>query len=151
MSKNIKSTQGKFIIVDDNMFDELNQYRWCVNKKGKTYYAERREKGFLIRIHRQILNLKCGDEKIVDHINHNGLDNRNSNLRIVNKAENCRNHNGNKNNTSGYNGVCWFKRDKKWKAQIMVNYKNMHLGYYDDINDAVESRRQGEIKYWGEV
>ena len=78
MSKKIKSTQGKFIIVDDDLFEELNQYNWCANRKGKTYYAERRGSGVIVYIHRQILNLKSGDGKIVDHINHNGLDNRRS-------------------------------------------------------------------------
>ena len=54
------------------------------------------------------------------------------------------------NNTSGYTGVYWCKDTKKWLAQIYVNYKGIHLGYFDDIEDAITARRLGEYKYWGE-
>ena len=75
----------------------------------------------------------------VDHINGNPLDNRKSNLRICTNAENQRNRGVNKNNTSGYKGVCWAKQNKKWKARIKHNGKLIHLGYYKDKEEAARA------------
>ena len=42
-------------------------------------------------------------------------------------------------NTSGYRGVSWYKRHNKWKARIVVDYNDIHLGYFDLIIDAAKS------------
>ena len=55
-----------------------------------------------------------------------------------------------KNNTSGTPGVCYRQREKKWLAYITVNRKPIHLGYYKNLEDAIEARKQAEIKYFGE-
>ena len=75
----------------------------------------------------------------VDHINGNPLDNRKSNLRICTNAENQRNKGVYKNNKSGYKGVHWFKRDKKWQAQIKHNNKSIHIGLYEDKEEAARA------------
>lgn len=49
---------------------------------------------------------------------------------------------------SGYKGVSWHKRKNKWRVVICVNYKNIWIGCYDELKDAVEARKQAEIKYW---
>jgi len=147
MTKQIELTQGKFALVDDEDFEELNKLKWCANKIGKTYYAERC--GEPPRMHRMILGLTKGDGKITDHRNRNGLDNRRFNLRVVSKADNQRNHGGHAHNTSGHNGVNWCKQRKKWRGRIKVMSKDIHLGYFNDIKDAVEARKKGELKYWG--
>jgi len=153
--KKIKLTQGKSAIVDNDLFEELSQYNWCVDEDVNTWYANRKENRIIISMHRQILGLKYKDGKIVDHINHNGLDNRRSNLRVVTHIENCRNHTGRSHSTSGYTGVSWHKVIKKWRAYIYVQEKNrskqIFLGYWKDIKDAIDARKQGEIRYWGGV
>ena len=149
--RQIKLTQGKFAIVDDDLYNELSKYNWCVTNQPSTSYAVRNENNATIRMHRQILNLKYGDGKIVDHINRNGLDNRKGNLRIVSKAINCRNHGGHSDNTSGYTGVSWHKGINKWQAQINSRDRFINLGYHSNIKDAIDARKQGEIKYWGEI
>ena len=53
-----------------------------------------------------------------------------------------------KNNKSGYTGV--FRFHNKWVAAIGFNGKQIRLGAYDDIEDAIESRREAEIKYFGD-
>ncbi len=53
-----------------------------------------------------------------------------------------------KNNVSGYKGVCWVKRDKKYYSYITANNKRVYLGSYNIIEEAVEARRQGKLKYW---
>ena len=50
----------------------------------------------------------------------------------------------NSKNTSGYKGVSWNKADRKWKAYITVNYKQISLGSFSDINEAVEARLKAE-------
>lgn len=53
-----------------------------------------------------------------------------------------------KNNSSGYKGVCWNKYHNKWQAYIRLHNKRIHLGYFDDIEDAVKARIKGEEKYF---
>ena len=73
----------------------------------------------------------------VDHINHNGLDNRKVNLRLATHAENIRNARRPKiNKSSKYRGVCYSKHNKKWRATILVNHKKKHLGYFRDEKEA---------------
>ncbi len=68
-------------------------------------------------------------ENHIDHINGIRDDNRISNLRDVTQQQN--NHNQTK-----AKGYCWDKKLKKWKATIVLNYKKIHLGYFDNENDA---------------
>jgi hypothetical protein len=72
------------------------------------------------------MNAKEGQH--VDHINGNKLDNRKSNLRIVTNQENCFNSS---RKTGKYKGVSYVKSRGKWLAQIMKDYKNYFIGYYD--------------------
>lgn len=83
----------------------------------------------------------------IDHIWHDKLDNRIENLRLVTPIENSRNKSKNKNNISGVTGVSWNKRDNKWNVYIGVNGKNKYLGSFSDFNQAVDIRKQAELKY----
>lgn len=89
---------------------------------------------------------------VIDHINGDTLDNRRSNLRECTNTENCRNRADNYNNKSGYKGVFWYTHCKtpKWVANITVDRKKIHLGYFENIEDAIEARRKAEEKYFGE-
>ena len=148
MTKQIELTQGKFALVDDKDFDELNKRKWCANKRGNTYYAVTDAGGYLLQMHRHILGLTKGDGKSTDHRNGNGFDNRRSNLRVISHMENMHNRKLSARNTSGHAGVYWSKETKKWLTQITINYKTIHLGYFDTILDAVKAREKGEAKYW---
>ena len=145
--RKIKLTQGKFALVDDKDFEKLSKYKWCAyGKRGYTYYATW---GGRIDMHRMILGLVKGDRKIVDHVNHNGLDNQRSNLRVVSHAENLRNRRGIQTNSkSGHTGVYWNKQTENWRVHIKVTNKQIHLGRFDDIKDAIAARKLGEDKYW---
>lgn len=83
----------------------------------------------------------------IDHINHDGMDNRIENLRSVSNEENMKNKKLRSNNTSGVNGVSWVKSRNKWAAQIAVDNKGKHLGYFLDFNGAVKARKLAEIKF----
>lgn len=67
----------------------------------------------------------------IDHINHITTDDRISNLRAATLSENQGNRRLNKNNKCGYKGVHFFKRTKKWCAQITINKRGKNLGYFD--------------------
>lgn len=86
-------------------------------------------------------------ENDVDHINRIRDDNRWNNLRHVSRQCNSRNKGKQSNNTSGITGVSWHNRDKRWKAQIKVNQKNIYLGYFTTLRPAVQARWEAEKKY----
>ena len=74
----------------------------------------------------------------VDHIDNDKLNNSVLNLRFTTHMENQHNRKMNKNNTSGYKGV--IKVKNRYKANICIGGKLKHLGYFDNINDAVNTR-----------
>jgi len=82
-----------------------------------------------------------------DHINHDRADNRIVNLRSVTCRENQQNAKIRMDNTSGHLGVCWHKKTSKWQSTIRVNGERIHLGIFDNINDAVEARAVANKKY----
>lgn len=103
----------------------------------------------VIDMHRVILNM-AGREKVVDHKNGNGFDNRRNNIRIVTQSQNHMNNSIQSNNTSGVTGVVWQKRLDKWRAQIQINGKLISLGYFKNFDDAVAARKAAEEQYFGE-
>lgn len=131
--KKIPLTQGKFALVDDEDFEELSKYKWYYS----CGYARRtgpRPRQERIYMHRTIMNPP--KDKLIDHINHDTLDNRKNNLRISTKSTNGMNRGKNKNNSSGYKGV-HFKKDKnKWCARITIERKIIFLGYFNNPLDA---------------
>ncbi len=72
----------------------------------------------------------------IDHENRNRLDDRIENLRIATQSQNMANAELRSTNTSGYKGVHWVEHAKKWRARIKVNYKVIHLGYFDSPGQA---------------
>ena len=140
--KEIKLTNSGFTLVDDENFDYLNQWKWQKSDNG---YAYRCDKGKGVYIHRLINKTLFGLS--TDHINRNKLDNRKENLRTCIGQLNFFNRGLNKNNTSGYKGICWEKKRKKWFAQIMINRKHHFLGYFNNIKEAVLVRNQVERLY----
>jgi len=94
--------------------------------------------------------MKANSGEVVDHINHNLLDNRRQNLRICTPSENKRNRVLAKNNSSGYKGVNWSKGANKWRTQISINGKQKHLGLFNNILLAAEAYDSAAQKYYGE-
>lgn len=86
----------------------------------------------------------------IDHINRVRSDNRICNLRLATRQQNNRNIKVKSNNNSGFTGVHWNKRLKKWRARIVVDRVLLHLGLYELIEDAIKARKEAEVKYFGE-
>jgi hypothetical protein len=150
ITKIIPLTQGKQAIVDDEDFEELSKHKWYyVSGIG---YAGRNSKDKdnrrTILMHREILHTPQG--MCTDHANGDKLDNRKINLRICNSSQNKSNQGLQHHNKSGYKGVCWMVRSKRWEASIYHNGKRIYLGQYRNIVDAARSYDNAALKAWGE-
>jgi hypothetical protein len=86
----------------------------------------------------------------IDHIDGKKGNNRIKNLRLATNQENKRNSGLQKNNSTGFTGVLWRKRDRKFMAQIVVGGKYIYLGNHKTIAEAIAARREAEIEYFGE-
>jgi hypothetical protein len=133
--KEIPLTQGKVALVDDGDYNYLNQFKWCVAHWRNGYYAVRKEKSKVVIMHRVIMN--APKNKVIDHIDGNGLNNLKSNLRIVSNRQNLQNRHVNK--TSKYPGVSWYKRLNKWHTQIRIKNKQKDLGYFENERKAAKA------------
>ena len=146
----IELTQGKYAIVDDGDFDDLNQFNWCFHNSGYAVRGVRVSgKVTLQWMHRIITN--CPADMDVDHINHDKLDNQKSNLRVCSTSENCHNqqmHSVAK--TSRFKGVYFDKQANKWRAQIKLNNKNKYLGLFTNEIDAAIAYNNAAIELFGE-
>lgn len=150
--KSILLTKGQFTIVNDADFDWLNQWDWSAQLgRGGKFYAMRRgplPERKRIYLHRLICGASAN--KQVDHKNRNSLDNRRRNLRQCSTAQNGCNRGANKNNTSGFKGVSWYKRTAKWRAFIGVFSRLIHLGYFPTAAKAGRAYKAAARKYHGE-
>jgi len=134
-------------IFDIEDYDKIKNYYWKINDSG--YIISNIKGKNAIRLHRLIMNVD-NNKYVVDHINHDTLDNRKINLRICKQNQNCKNLKIKKNNISGVPGVTWYSKYNKWRARINVNYKEIHLGYFDNFDEAVQARKQAEEIYYGQ-
>lgn len=159
--KLINITQGKQAIVDNEDFDYLNQFHWFFGSKGyalrrlKTKYRETQHK---MSMHREVMKEIISNSKdkrlCIDHINHNKLDNRKENLRLVTQSVNCLNGSMRNTNKSGFIGVCLAHRKSRikkdgsrtvwtaWQSTVVINYKQTHLGYSKTLEEAIEKRNK---------
>lgn len=116
-------------IIDAEDVNKIRYTKWKLSSSG---YAANTPKfsGSNKHMHREIL----GTDQFVDHINHNKLDNRKCNLRIVTKAQNMMN--------SNFKGVS--PNGCKWYAHIKINQRMLNLGNYLDEEEALYARWYAE-------
>jgi hypothetical protein len=82
----------------------------------------------------------------IDHINRIKDDNRIDNLRLATNSQNSQNQSKRKDNKSGVVGVGWSKRERRWRARIVVDGREICLGYYRTIEEAALSRSVAKLK-----
>lgn len=145
MKKIQTSKPNEFAIVDDEDYEYLNQWKWSYSNG----YAIKRNQKSSIGMHRLIL--KVPNNMVIDHINHNRLDNRKENLRICSKKQNSYNQKWKKeNNYSKYKGVTWAKHTKRWKVSIKKDSKTKFLGYFNSEIEAAKKYNEAALTYFGE-
>lgn len=159
--KEIQLTQGKVAIVDDEDYEWLSQYKWCAIKCKHTYYTTRhitvhdnnKKKKKTIYMHIPIMEHKVGrllkKYEEVDHINGNGLDNRQCNLRIASRSQQCMNQRKTRG-VSQYKGVTWHKNNRKWLTQIVCEQKHIYVGYFENEIDAAKAYDKKAKELFGE-
>jgi hypothetical protein len=140
-------TMGYEATIDAADVPLIEAFSWCadIDRRAdgtiKNVYAKCNVGGGIrkrrIMMHRLIFD---GDgDKIIDHIDRNGLNNRKSNLRTATSSENQFNRGVGRNNKSGIKGVSFDKRSAKWSAQIHVQRRQYRLGLYGTIEEAAEA------------
>lgn len=90
------------------------------------------------------------ESDIVDHKNHDTLDNRRKNLRICSHTENMQNRKNNPKKQSGRVGVVYDEVNKKWRASITKNKRKILLGRHKTLREAIAARAAAEKIYFGE-
>ncbi len=163
--KRIPLTQGKFAIVDDEDFERINRYKWHLQKAPRVYYANRivvfeglydnvrarlrrgltAYKRIYVSMPRQILGLCMDDARMVDHINHNGLDNRRCNLRVCTKQQNVWNSRKVRGSKRKYKGT-----QKLSSGRWMALIGGISLGTFDSEINAAKAYDEAAKKRYGE-
>lgn len=136
-------------LIDIEDVDLVKDIKWHKSELQRSTYYCLSNNTQSKRIHRLIMGV-TDPNIIVDHINHDGLDNRKSNLRLCSNAQNICNCNMPKNNKSGCKGVYWSESRQKWCAQVTINNKTKSLGRFINYEDAVKARNEAAFKYYGE-
>lgn len=139
-----KGNVNNITIFDKKFIDIVKKFRWSAYKHRNTYYVSTTLNDFYqlkygkkkLKIYQ--LFLKYEKPLMIDHINHDGLDNTLDNLKIVTNRENCENKR--RKNKYGFVGIRWHYRDKVWTATIQVNGKSKHIGNFKTKEEAVKSR-----------
>lgn len=143
-----------YTLIDAADAEWAVQWRWSLWPDGYAFRCRRVEEtdGGKARyvvtfLHRELMGLVRGDDLEVDHINRDRLDNRRSNLRVVTKQGNRQNMPSHNGSSSRFRGVHWAALQQKWRARIRVNGKNMHLGLFDNEDEAGAAARAARLQY----
>lgn len=119
-----------------------------VNGRGYRYVKIRPHS---YRVCRIVWYLMTGEWPVgvIDHINGNKSDDRWVNLRECSQRQNMWNQKIHSHNTSGVPGVSFHKRNNSWRAYIISDGKQIHLGYFLEFEQAIKARKKAENQRWG--
>lgn len=146
--RKIKLNNHRHALIDDSDYPLISQFRWhVVHPYRKCFYAGTQHNGRLVLMHRMILGANKG--QLIDHINHNGIDNRRKNLRFCTPTQNCMNKTKRhcKNDTPykgiyrGYKGT--------WRACIRLSNVTIHLGSHKTQEDAARAYNKEAKRLFG--
>jgi hypothetical protein len=143
-------------MVDVTDLERVRRLRWGAtwDAKSQTYYVrtavtwkdDERWRTTTLTLHRLVM--KAPSRLKVDHQNHDGLDNRRENLRMVTHAQNMQNLKGaRKGSASGVRGVSWDAAYEKWKVGLKVGGRQIYLGRYESLADAEAAAIAGRQNY----
>ena len=136
MVRSIPLSNGGVTLVDDADYDAVRRFPWRLNSKGYVMYTctedgQRHE----VYLHRYLA--QPWRRQVVDHLDHDPLNNTRANLRRCSVQENLRHRRRFSNNECGFKGVT--ARRSQWLARIYVNDRALKLGTYDDLLAAAQA------------
>lgn len=120
-------------------------YNWCLDHG----YPIRRVNRKVIYLHKVIAK-RLGLEGKIDHQDRNKLNCKSENLREATQQQNCMNKSTQSNSSTGISGIYWHIGHQKYRAQIKISGIQIHLGYTDTLDEAIQLRQIAETKYFGE-
>lgn len=136
--KRSKKVVVAYAHVSPQDFDLVSQYTWHLKvKNGLNYVYCPALKQYL-----HVFLLGTREGLVIDHRDHDPLNNERDNLRFVTRSQNAMN--------KPALGVHFATREQKWIADIKVNGKKVYLGRADTMEEALEIRKKGELQYFGE-
>jgi hypothetical protein len=151
MVREIPLTQSKVVIVDDEDFAFLSQFKWYAIRQGSRWYAKRTicegNQRLSTPMHRVILGTPKGFDS--DHVNGDGLDNRRCNLRVATRSQNQANSQKRTGTSSKFKGVSWDSTWKRWVARLQVKGKMIRIGRFASEESAAMAYNDTARKYFG--
>ena len=148
----IPLSRGIFALIDESDLPLIEKHKWHVNKSPYNIHAatnikQENKQWKLFKMHRFILN--APKEMQVDHINHDGLDNRRENLRLCTPSQNSANRRARKNGTSKFRGVSWHKVDRKWMVALAKEGRIEYVGRFENEIEAAKAYNTKAIELHG--
>lgn len=121
----------KHIIKETGL--SLNKGHYQIFIDGKNFFVHR-------ILYEKYHNTIIPEGLMIDHIDRNKSNNCINNLRLVTNTQNQQNTSKRITNTSGHKNIYWNTRAKRWRVSISVNCKNIHHGYFENLEDAIIKR-----------
>ena len=156
----IQLTRGCLSLIDAEDLVALSSTSWRASLSSNSHQVkavrhstpDEHGKRHPVYMHRQLMN-PTADQQVDHRDQHRFLvyrivDNRRQNLRNVTCSQNHSNSRPQVGCTSRYKGVCWDKRREKWRAYVKVNYRRIHLGYFDNEVEAAHAYNQAHQLHW---
>ena len=143
------SNTNKEFYFDIDDYDKIKDYCWLEGAYGyiKTNMTLQDGSRKYASLHQTIMN---ANGIIIDHKNGNKYDNRKSNLRLCTQGQNNMNRSIPDNHAIGVAGVYFRSDNNKYVASISKNKQRIHLGCFDNLEDAIRVRKKAEEEYFGE-
>ena len=143
-------TKGRVALVDADDRELVAGHKWYCMRARDNFYAVRKVrsaggKQVTLRMHTALTGFA-----MVDHVDGNGLNNRRANLRPASTDENNRNVRKRAGRSSRFKGVSWYASSARWRAQLKVGGRNLHLGYHGDEKSAALAYDAAARLHFGE-
>lgn len=129
----LRLTQGQHAQIDASDFELVSAHKWYAVKTKWTYYAATNIAGKRVYLHRLLMGLGPGRKQVVDHINHNGLDNRRENLRVCTSVMNALNR---RDSVDRVDTTGVYRNRGRWSSKIGFEGRVIHLGTFDTQREA---------------